>query len=177
MASSTCTLIASYTFAGASLGYAFTSIPATYTDLKLIISGRTDGNNEYWDLGLEINSDATAANYQTSLAYSAPTTASQIYAGTLPYIYALNSIAGDTAGTNMFGVVEFEIPNYSSTTKNKAFSWNATSIRGSATRVYNVIGGGWWKSNSAINRIYVSTASGQNFKVGTTLSLYGISNS
>ena len=172
----TYTLIQTYTFTSASAGYAFTSIPGTYTDLKLIASARADGSNEYWDFGLEFNSDATSANYVSWSGNTGPTPNGQLYDGSYPYIYALNSIAGDTAGTNMFGIVEIDIPNYSNTGRNKAVSFNMTSIRATSTRVYNGIGGGYWKSNSAITRVYVS-APGANLKIGTVLSLYGIKNS
>jgi hypothetical protein len=58
--------IAAYTVPSAQASYTFTSIPSTYTDLVIIISGTQSADDT---IGLQFNSD-TAANYSTHQLYT-----------------------------------------------------------------------------------------------------------
>ena len=93
----------------------FTSIPQTYTDLKIVISSRvsyaTSGDTPYIDFnGLTTNRTGRALEGSGSAVASLTLTRQGFIA------------SGSNAATGAFGSTEIYIPSYTSTTKNKSFS-------------------------------------------------------
>ena len=166
MANPTMTLIGSpiTVGSGGASSVTFSSIPATYTDLKIVCSTRT----------------ATAAvGDAVYLALGGTLTAKRLY-GTgsavgsdADYYGAWNSGASSTAST--FGNTEFYIPNYAGSTA-KSFSSDSVS-ENNATTAYASLIAYLSTSTSAISSITLGAESGSNFVQYSTFYLYGISNS
>jgi hypothetical protein len=166
-------LITDWTADGTTGTHTFSSIPATYTDLLIVIRGRGTAVLTQVGCTATFNGD-TAANYDDQFLSGAGTSASasaEINGGSvnLPVITAASS------PTNEPAIVKFEIWHYANTTFTKKWtaftSWRtADSSAGSAIRLL----GGDWSSTAAITSVAITLASG-NFVSGSKISLYGIS--
>jgi len=154
--------------AGGAASIDFTSIPSTYTDLKLVVSARTDGSNRTGILS--INNDTTDANYSHRDLYG---TGSSTFSGSGSnrYHWYLD-YSSDTAST--FGSTDFYFPNYAGSS-NKSFSVDSIEETNAST-AYAYLIAGLWSNTAAINRLTLTCFSG-NFVQYSTASLYGISKS
>lgn len=159
-AGSTYTPIVTTTLGVASGTVTLSSIPSTYTDLILVVSGRGQSNTGW---GLKFNND-TGSNYSstyldgngtsvTSEQYSTPGFMRTVWNAYWNSSNACNSIVN--------------ILNYSNTTTYKSSLWRNNSS------TYEESGAGLWRSTGAINRIDIITSSA-DFTSGTTFTLYGI---
>jgi hypothetical protein len=170
----TYTLISSVTVgSGGAATIDFTSIPATYTDLKLVISGRTTEANYYSNLIMTFNG-SSAANYSflrfigigSGTSTDGPFTGqSNIYIG---------ETDGSTATANTFGSFDVYILNYTGSTY-KSISIDKAMENNSSTNYILGFVAALWSNTSAINRITLTPTSG-NFVQYSTAYLYGISN-
>ena len=145
----------------------FTSIPQTYTDLKLVISSRvsyaTSGDTPYLDFnGLTTNRTGRFLEGSGAAAASSTLTRQGFVA------------SGTNAATNAFGSTEIYIPNYTSTTTNKSFSVDSVT-ENNGTTAYQWLVASLWSSTAAITRVTLTPTSG-SFVEYSTATLYGISN-
>jgi len=137
----------------------FTSIPATYTDLRVVIHGRSWDSNG--NISLYVNGNASVpcmwiqGNGSGSSASYANT-----YAGFIPI---------STTAANTFGSFEFYMPNYLGTTYVKNFVCNSVTEDNSST-AYSTTTAGMWNSTAAVNQL---TFNG-DFATNSTATLYGI---
>jgi hypothetical protein len=147
----------------------FPTIPATYRDLELIISGRASAAAGLVTVRLQFNGD-TGANYDNA---NTNRFSSDVFRGAT--FISLQSLSGSTAPTGVASSMEVFIPNYRGTVFQK------TAVMASATKtgvssdgeIVGFIGGGcFWRSTAAINAILLSLASG-NFVDGSVATLYG----
>jgi hypothetical protein len=154
------TPIATYTFPSAASSYTLSSIPATYTDLVIVVNGTASGAD--YSVGIECNADS-ATNYSYTFVQGNGSTASSARGSSETYA---------TVGTlsNVQSTSIIQIMNYANTTTYKTFLGRGNS---SAERVRAYVA--MWRSTSAINAIKLVT-NGANFTTGTTISLYGIAN-
>jgi hypothetical protein len=149
--------------------FSFSSIAATYRDLRLVVRGRGTVAATAADCLLRFNGD-TASNYQyvriwgqaTSSAVDANTSTTSINIGFIP---GSTATSGDQAG------IDCRIFNYRGTTYNKPVSANL--FTSGFTNIFSMHASGNWKSTAAITSISGLLSSG-NFDVGTVVSLYGI---
>jgi len=167
----TYTLIDSATVgSGGAAAVTFSSIPGTYTDLLVKVSGRglQSGVQTTYDLrfnGSSANWDSSNARiYGDGAAAASDTT-------TPPYLFA----TGTTATTNVFSNDEIYIPNYANTTLYKPVV-TYTAAETNATTTYVGTQAGNWENTSAITSITL-TGVVNSFIQYTTVYLYGISNS
>jgi len=156
-AGSTYTPIATYTFSGQS-SLTFSSIPNTYTDLILIISGSGAGVET---MQLRFNGDS-GSNYSYTRILGTGSSASSSQSSN-----QTAAIAGFMDNTQFVDIVQ--IMNYS----------NTTSYKIALTRM-NVPSSGYvgawvnlWRNTSAINTVYILPDSGGTFNNGKA-TLYGI---
>ena len=167
----TFTLIKTYTLASNTASIDFTSIPATYTDLCLKLSLRTDRpSSGYGYFDIAFNNSTANQNYIRLLGYG-----TGVNSGTnTQNIIATNT---DDATANTFGNWEMYLPNYAGSTY-KSFSMDATNedISGLRETPFNELGAGLWSITTAVNRITLSPWSGYGtvFKTYSSASLYGI---
>ena len=167
----TYTLIASSTATGGSVAnIEFTSIPATYTDLKVVFSARgtVSGNNV--DTKLTFNSNTS--NYTLRNVYGDGSTAASFSDSTTNYTGG--EIPGTSITASTFGSVEIYIPNYTSS-NNKSFSTDVV-VENNATTAFPWLHAGLWSNAAAITSVTLTPASG-SFAQYSTARLYGIKNS
>jgi hypothetical protein len=164
----TYTLIASSTVgSGGAANVQFTSIPATYTDLLIKLSGRHSQSATYINFTLTFNATTTGSNIELS------GTGSTVGAGA-------NAIAlggylnGNSTTASTFGNTEIYIPNYTSTNK-KSVSIDSV-VENNATASLANLSATLQDLTSAITSITLALASG-TFLEFSTAYLYGIKNS
>ena len=147
----------------------FTSIPATYTDLKLVFSIRTSRSNSAIDsIGLKTNNVLTNQSHRGLLGDGSA-------ASSFTYTEISAIVTGNTGVASIFGNGEFYLPNYSGST-NKSVSVDSVQ-ENNATQARADMGAGLWSQTTAINQL---TLYSQNFATilqYSSASLYGINNS
>lgn len=156
--------IATTTLSSTTSSIDFTSIPTSYTDLKLVFTGLASTvNGVPW--GLRFNGD-TGSNYSTMFFYGNPVNS---------YVFANQTRISLADDTNIAGLDNqryspwvIDINSY------QAATWKTAIFKGGQT-YWNVwiTGAGTWRSTTAINQIsFITTNAG--FAVGTTATLFGI---
>jgi hypothetical protein len=165
---STYTPIATNTLSSAGT-VTFSSIPATYTDLVLVINNAVSIATNTPGVCISFNGD-TATNYSsthlegtgTSALSNRQTSQSNINAG---YNIGLSSSSTQPATTII------NVMNYANTTTYKTILSRNTQTVGTAPGTGATVG--LWRSTVAINSIAITAQTG-NFASGTVFSLYGI---
>lgn len=160
MATNTYVALDKVTVGTATPSITFNAIPQTYTDLMIVANG-LESANQY--VGIRFNSD-TATNYSQTRLYS---DGSSINSDTQTTATFGRISAGDP--TNRFAI-QVSVPNYKNATTYK--TW--LSRTNMPNNMVGAIAGLWRKTPEAITSITITTASADNFSVGTTFSLYGI---
>ena len=154
--------------AGGAASIDFSSIPSTYTDLKIVASLRTVLTGQVvQSLLIQFNGSTTGYSYRL-LQGSGSTAAS--YNNTTRYFG--DAPAAD-ATANTFGNLEIYIPNYAGSA-NKSYSADSVTENNSTSALAN-LDAGLWSNTAAITSISLSAAN--NFVQYSTASLYGISKS
>ena len=157
--------IATTTLGSAASSIDFTSIAATYTDLRIVLVATSSVNGQ--NLYLRFNSDSATNYSNTYLVGDGATTIS----GTTTSAAQINCTGG-TVGISstvphLFAINVF---SYAGST-NKTALINTNQDRNGTGSVGNVVG--LWRSTSAITSVNLLPQSG-NFAIGTTATLYGI---
>jgi hypothetical protein len=143
----------------------FSSIPATFTDLHLMLSLRSDRDRITDDLLCALNSGGT---YSSRFLFGSGSTVSSssitnAYAGSYP---------GNDATANTFGNKQIYIPNYSAT-GNKMYSADTvTENNGTEARQMIVVTS--WSETSPITTITITSLNSTNFLEYSSATLYGI---
>jgi hypothetical protein len=161
--------IATTTLGSSAADITFSSIAATYTDLRVVVVGRVTDATTNAFLGLYPNND-TASNYsRTQLSADGATvessrTTSATYApiGTLP---------GSSVAAGIPHYAAADIFSYAGSTY-KTWLWESNGDQNGSGRVYR--GVALWRSTSAITSIVLKCPGGQTLATGTTATLYGI---
>ena len=162
MATNTYVALQTQTLGSSSASVTFSSIPATYTDLYIVIEAKNLTGNS--DVLMRFNSDS-GSNYSATIltgdgssASSARRTSSTSVI--LNYFDFLNSTTATQFNVN--------IQNYSNATTNKTALVRANRANQATEAVV-----GLWRNTAAITQIDL-TPSSSSFAVGSTFSLYGI---
>ena len=166
----TYTAIATVTATTSVASLAFTSIPATYTDLLLKISTRSTYSANFSRARLQINSLTTG--YNNILVYGQDTTTSS--ASSTDYITFFYS-TGSTATASTFANIEIYLPNYTSANAKSASSDSVTE--NNATEAFLALAAGLQTSTAAISSLTITDANAGDFVQYSTATLYGIKNS
>lgn len=145
----------------------FTSIPGTYTDLLIKLSGRST-HSSIDPVFITFNGAATSTTSYRSIFGDGSTVSS--FSGTGAQIQYIPG-TGQTAST--FNNAEVYIPNYAGS-NNKSFSIDAVQETNAAT-AYIVPMACLWSNTAAITSITLDPATG-NFAQHSTATLYGIKN-
>ncbi|HEU5004919.1 MAG TPA: capsid cement protein [Candidatus Saccharimonadales bacterium] len=159
-------------------GFDVSSIPGTYSQLKIAVYGRTAMNSQFDQIALRFNGDSSAdydfqkvEGNNTAVNGAANTGMSSASIGWLP---------GSSASNNTFaaGSSEATITNYAGTSFHKSFTAiNSSNVAYTAASLDGSTWSDTWTSTSAINRIQVISMNGSNFKAGSRLVIYGIGGS
>jgi hypothetical protein len=160
--------IATATIATDGQGWDFTSIPSTYTDLRLVVYGRsTFSSNTFGGAGRFNNDSGT--NYSWVRLFSDGNAQSQRQTNSDTFGVGEMPAANSTA--NIFGQTVIDIMNYSNTTTFKTVLVR-TSTMTSTSYTFTYVN--LWRNTAAINRIVFGTASLSGMKAGSMATLYGI---
>jgi hypothetical protein len=147
----------------------FTSIPATYTDLILVMQPSANIDDE--NIGLRFNGD-TASNYSYT-RLGANNTAGSVSSNRSGSFSRINTTeaTGTSASLGKLLIVA-HIMNYANTNVYKSVLARSGQQGGSYNGVE--IFSGRWVNTAAINSITVMQGSSRVFQSGSTFNLYGI---
>lgn len=157
--------------AGGAASIDFSSIPQTYTDLKILLSGRTNANDGSSGQWTYINFNGATTNNSVRVLYGAGSSVGQL-AATSPTPYGAY-VNPSNFTSSVFSNTEIYIPNYTSA-NNKSYSVDSASET-NATVAYSNFTAGLWSSSAAITSIQLTPAGG-TFVQYSLASLYGIKN-
>jgi hypothetical protein len=150
---------------GGAANIEFTSIPATYTDLIVKLSARTNDTSST----LLVTFNGSSSNLSSMVVYGTGAATGGYTSGTNLEIPALNF---STTTANTFNNLEMYIPNYA------GGAYKTTSIDGvqetnAATTAFASLQAGLWSNTAAITQVTLTPAAG-SFVQYSTASLYGI---
>ena len=151
--------------AGGASSMDFTSIPQTYTDLEILVSGRTTGAGN----GINITFNSNTSGY-TNCGFQGNGSGVSAY-GTYNRNAGMFGYSGDTASS--FGSTKIYITNYANSI-NKSYLADAVSESNATTAYMNMVSG-LWSNTSAITSISLAPMDGTLLQYSTAY-LYGISN-
>jgi hypothetical protein len=144
----------------------FDNLPTSgYTDLKIVVSARTDRGGNPDQATIRFNGSTTDYTQRTLEGYNNGTSS---YSNT--YAFAYVNASGSTAST--FSNAEFYIPNYTGST-NKSFSIES-AVENNSAAGGEFPAAGLWSNTAAITSITLISQVGANFVANSTFSLYGI---
>lgn len=158
--------IATTTLSSAAASITFSSIPATYTDLRLVFVGQLNTGSA--NLTLRFNGD-TGTNYSNTNLGGDGSTAQSVRQTSTSRGY-INSITSINATSLM--LQECDIMNYAGSTNKTTISKGSADKNGSGGTEVNVM---LWRNTSAITSVQV-LPDGNSLNTGTTATLYGIKN-
>lgn len=159
-------LISNQVLASPAATVTFSSIPQTFTNLKLVIQASASTTAGFNALLLQFNGD-TAAHYQWQELFGAAGSPGASTSGGLVTSVQLGNLS-DTTSSIIGGATEITVPNYAGTVFNKSL---LSFTQGDQTAVMSV---GGWSSTAALTQIQFLLGSAGNFVTGSTFSLYGM---
>jgi len=157
--------IATQTLGSAASSITFSSIAASWTDLRVVfVVTETAANQPYF----QFNSD-TASNYsQTNLSANGSTAYSNRNSNTTRIFFDIN----ENYSTTIPALATIDVFSYTSSNYKTSLVTSSLDLNGSG---YLARVTGLWRSTSAITSITIADA-GTTFKAGTIATLYGIKN-
>jgi hypothetical protein len=159
--------IATTTLGSAAASHTFSSIPATYTDLVLVINNIFSTTSSPY-IVLQFNSDTTS-NYSSTILEGSGSAASSNRWTSQTEMYMGYNVA---SGTTSIGMALINIFNYANTTTFKTVLARINNLNSSFPGTGATVGL-WKKSPEAINSVKVFQNAG-NLPSGTVLTLYGV---
>jgi len=157
--------IATTTLGTAASSITFSSIPATYTDLRLVL---TEFSSNTATTRLRFNSDS-GTNYSSTSLFGSGTAAGSGRQADDTGIW-LDYYAGGSTTIPLLQIAD--IFSYAGST-NKTVLVNGNSDKNGSGAVERIVG--LWRNTSAITSVTAARDSG-NYNTGTTATLYGIKN-
>ena len=166
----TYTLIGSSTVgSGGTATVSFSSIPQTYTDLKLVYSARNTVSGTQEFIKITFNSNTSSYNLRSLQGNGvAPATNSWSFQW-------IGYAVGSTATASTFSSGEVYIPNYTSSNQ-KSFASDNTA-ENNYNEYQSLLAANLWADTAAITSIDLTMQGGYNFVQYSTFRLYGIKNS
>jgi hypothetical protein len=165
-------MIANTTLSGDVASIDFQSIPAHYAHLMLVCYLRGSTASASLNCVARFNNDS-GANYDHQYVRGLAATASavEVFAD---IAMVLGLIPGSTAGGNLFGGGTIVVPHYANSANNKSSvaGWGIKAGTASSNLAVQE-SAGFWRSNSAINRVTILAATG-NLVTGSRITLYGL---
>lgn len=154
--------IATTTLGSAATNITFSSIPSTYTDLRVVLvaKGTVSGN----DIELTFNSSTTGYS-RTRLIGNGTTASSSRQTSTTRIIVNNNGIS-----SAQFNLIEIDVFSYAGSTNKTVLASSSEDENGSGVTGRVV---GLWSNTSAITSLKLAVGA-DNFAIGTTATLYGI---
>lgn len=155
----------------------FTSIPATYKHLMLVLAARSDYVGLNMSTWLRFNNDSSNAYYYQLVSAQGSVAPAASDSGGAPSEASFGTVAGTTASAGMPGHTELLILDYARTVWGK-YGLSRSVVQGSIfTAGGQQMLRNWgiaWNSSTAINRITIGVSAGANFLTGSRATLYGL---
>jgi len=155
---------------GGAANIEFTSIPATYTDLQLLFSVRSNRSSTIDQIQVQLNGSTTNDTCRDLNSDGATVGSNNITTFILSY-----GNVGNNATANTFGNASIYIPNYAGS-NNKSMSLDGVG-ENNATGTNSAEMGfvaGLWSDSSAVTSIKLICNIGTGFVQYSTATLYGI---
>lgn len=162
-AGSTYEPIATTTLGSAAASITFSSIPSTYTDLRLVFTGTGTAVANAWGI---FNGD-TGTNYSGTILNGSGSAAASARYTTNAYIYFTYYTNFPTTPPSM---ITMDIFSYAGSTYKTALYTLSQDYNGSGSVS---VGVALWRSTAAINSVSIQAPS-NTWATGTTATLYGI---
>jgi len=150
--------------AGGAASIDFTSIPQTFTDLKIVLSARGDAAATHRDIIFAFN--GSTSNFTGRSLYGTGS-------GTGSNTNAFGVIPAASQTASVFGNGEIYIPNYTSA-NNKSFSGDFVTENNGTQSIQSLVAF-LWSQTAAITSIALTLNTG-NFVQYSTATLYGVAN-
>lgn len=157
--------IATNTLTTAAASITFSSIPATYTDLRIVVVGQGSSG---FDPVVQFNSD-TATNYSCTEIVGTGTAASSDRQTSSNFISF--PVSSGMAQSSNWNLITYNIFSYAGSTYKTCLATLNDDLNGSGSVNIMV---GLWRSTSAINTFVIKSNPSGNFAIGTIATLYGI---
>jgi hypothetical protein len=155
---STYTALATYTVTGSpDAEVEFSSIPATYRDLVVVMGGKASAGQQGT---IQLNGSNTSIYSEVVMLGFSGGATSYTGSGT-SFAQILNNTTSDATIIN--------IMDYSATDKHKTLLYRSNSQGASTIAV-----AGRWASTEAVHTVTIGIQGGANYSVGSVFSLYGI---
>lgn len=151
----------------------FAAIPGTYEALWVVGIARATFAAGVSDLGIEINADATLADYQVLRAFDNGAVASVATFDGVAAARRCAAIPGSTAPANSFADVDVLLVGYAGA-RLKTWTGQFNSARAASAASGGTYSGNW-DLLDAITELRFFDFNGGNLAAGTRLTLYGIS--
>jgi len=164
MATATYDKIATTTLGSAASSITFSSIAASWTDLRLVLVATATGAGVNVDI--TFNSD-TATNYSQTNLYGNGTAAASANATARANVEITWSTGTSTTIPSLY---EIDVFSYASATYKTLLATSSQDRNGSGDTEKTV---GLWRSTAAITSIRINSAA-STYATGTTATLYGI---
>jgi hypothetical protein len=158
--------IATTTLSSAASTITFSSIPSTYTDLRLVVVNTSSSANNQ---GVRFNSD-TGTNYSSTIIWGDGSTAQSFRYTSAAYIHYAADIVVAPETNPAFSTID--IFSYAGATNKTCLITTSLDLNGSGEVVRRV---GLWRSTSVIDTITLMRTAG-NYSAGSIATLYGIKN-
>lgn len=167
--------ISSFTVgSGGASSIAFSSIPQTYKDLKLVISSRSNNTGgDYY--GLTINGNSSNMSNKFLTFYGGTTASALTYGSPASKIIGVTTAAGYAA--NLFGAGDWYFPSYSDGTITKAIHGECGTEQNSTDNGEMWFYSGAWSQTDAITNLTITPYYGTLWVENSVFTLYGIKNS
>jgi hypothetical protein len=149
---------------GGAATMAFTSIPATFSDLVLKISSRYSGGGYGTDMTISLNGSTSGFSSKRIYAYGGT-----VYTDTQSNVSGVVNGTGSTA--NLFSSNDLYFPNYSGSAS-KYYMIDGVNENNDTTAYLLEMSANFWSNTAAINSITIGAAS--SFVQYSTATLYGI---
>jgi hypothetical protein len=153
---------------GGAASISFTSIPATYTDLLVLLSIRTTRAGNPDQLDVKFNGSSSNYTQRTLEGFNGGTSS---YSNTKIFSY----VNGGTSTASTFGNGSLYIPNYAGSTNKSVSIESATENNSAAGGEFPAAG--LWSDASAITSMAFTSTTLDNIAEYSTATLYGISKS
>ena len=152
---------------GSATTITFSSIPATYTDLKIIIRATSTGSGQYVSPAIRFNSD-TGANYGSTVLWGDGASTGSYRANTGTSFYASPTQVGVQNLYPCTGIVD--VLSYAGSTFKTSLVVGSVDSNGSGSSERLVT---CWRNTAAITTVAV-ISQGSAFSTSTVMTIYGI---
>lgn len=151
----------------------FSSIPGTYSGLRVLANGRLSDAALQNAVAVQFNGD-TGANYDIEFI-RALGNATLSFGSAGQTSAFVGSFPANTASANAAGQFSADFVSYAATTFYKLYVSNngAFDTVGTTTTYYSLQAAGMWRNTAAITSMTFIDQAGGNFATGTSFTLYG----